>query len=394
MERETTNKVHETADVVVIGGGPAGSAAALRLARHRLHVIQLERRIFASAHNDTLRSGEGLIPRTRRELDLLGIDTTTAPYLLTQIDRVRTRWLDGTRTEDHIRTRGGIQMIDRGRFDHHLFTVAQRAGVDGRQGWRVHAFHRDRRGRIAGVLAQAPDGRLHEIGAPIVVDAGGHNALSLRELDLRIAAPDGDFFAMALYFDHMADVRPGLWEMHLFDPDDMTIVQITQLGPQLVRCGLGTTMRSKQARERGPEAYFWARLQHAPGLLRRLQNSQMVQRPWVRGAIGYRVRDVVFDGLLLIGDAAGYVNPLFGDGIYRALRSAKHAATTVAAACRHGDCSRTRLAAYARRHAAAACINWCEQQLVRGMYRHNRILNNMGQINLIRQTLFNGLLSS
>lgn len=394
MQPEVAAEVGEAAEVVVIGGGPAGSAAALRLARCGRHVVQLERRVFGASSNDALRSGEGLIPRTRRELADLGLDSRRAPWALTQVERVRTRWLDGTRTDDRIGDRGGIVMIDRECFDQHLFAAARTAGVDGRQGWRARALCRDDRGRVRGVIAQGPDDRLHEIRAAVVIDAGGRNALAIRELDLREREPDGDFFAMAMYFDRVAGVQPGVWEMHLFDPAAMTVVQITQLGANLVRCGLGTTMHLKQAAERDPQQFFWRRLHRAPGLVQRLAASRPVQRPWVRAALGFRVRDVVFDGLVLIGDATGYVNPLFGDGIYRALRTAKHAAATIEHALQQGACTRARLTPYARRHAAANCVGWCERHIVRGMYRHSYVVNNVGQMRVVRNALLRGLLGS
>jgi flavin-dependent dehydrogenase len=385
----------ESADVIVIGGGPAGSATALRLARQGMHVIQLERRVFLAPHNDRLRSGEGLIPRAGRELAALGIDMASAPWVLSHVQQLRLAWPDGTRMRESITQYGGIVQIDRERFDYELFCAACRAGVDGREGWRARRFYRDSQGRVAGVLAQAPGGRaLHAIRARVVIDAGGRNALAFREYNLRVPDPRGDFFAMAMFFDQVADLAPGVWEMHLFDPHQLTVVQLSQLAAGLVRCGLGTTQQAQRAGSRGPQAFFWERIQHSPELTRRLAHSRVIHRPFVRASIGYRVRQAVFDGLLLAGDAAGYLNPLFGDGIVRALWSARHAATTVAAGLRTGDLSRAGLQRYARLLVARDTIDWAVKGCILRLHSYPRMLSYIGRCDPIRRALLAALLRS
>jgi len=215
---------------------------------------------------------------------------------------------------------GGILQIDRGAFETELLNAARRACVDVGVGWRVRKLHRASNGGVAGAVVQSPGDRSpYLIRASMIIDASGHNALSFREFDVCSADPVHDFFAVVLFFSAVAELLPGVWETHLFNASRLAVVQRSQLTPGITRCGLG--MRGPIARGRldHPEAIFWASIQSAPELARRLQNSQMVRRPYIRPAISYRVRQVTFDGLLLVGDAAGYLNPLFGDGILRGL---------------------------------------------------------------------------
>ena len=387
------NSSAEQADVVVVGGGPAGSAVALRLARQNARVVQLERRVFLDPHNDPIRSGEGLVPGTVRELAALGIDAGAPPWLLSRVQQVRVCWLDGAWTREEIAGRGGIVQIDRELFDYHLFRAAGQAGADGRQGWSARRLYRDGRGRVAGVVAQPPgDHPPQLIRAPIVVDAGGRNALTIRELDLRVQGAGCDFFAISMFFDQVAGLDPGVWEMHLFDPQRMTVVQLSRLRDGLVRCGLGTAQQVKNAARCDSQSFFWARVRHSPDLARRLAGSQVVRRPFVRACLGYEVRQAAFDGLLLVGDAAGYLNPLFGDGILRALTMARHAAATISAALRSGDCSCAGLAAYARWRTAMGRVDRLARGLIQGAYRHPRTLDRFGRLRLVHHALFAALL--
>lgn len=383
----------DSADVIVIGGGPAGSAAALHLARHDLAVVLLERQSASASCRDRLRSGEGLIPRTLRELAELGIATHSSPWILSHIQQVRTVWPSGAFTTNAIGRLGGIIQIDRALFEDELRRAAGRAGVDVRLGWRARRFYRTPDQRIAGVIAQPPDGQPARIlHAPIVVDASGRNALSFREFDLRVGDAAGDFCTVVMFFDQVAGLQREVWELHLFGARSLNVVQLSQLEPGIVRCGLGVSRSLQLRAPRRSHDLFWSQMAQHPALAHRLRHSQLVRRPYVRAGIGYRVRQVTFDGLLLVGDAAGYVNPLFGDGILRALCTAKQAAATVTAAVRRGDCTRWGLASYERRHAVRDCFDALLLGGLRGISRRPNLLMRLSSIGGLRYALFTALL--
>src|SRR5688572_10494493 len=113
----------EQADGVVIGAGPAGSAAAVRLARHGLHVIQVERRDMRT-DGDPWRSGEGVLPSTMRALDGLNAGGDRS-WILNRADKVRIRWPNGDVTVDRFPSGRAIHTIDRARFDAELWQAAK-----------------------------------------------------------------------------------------------------------------------------------------------------------------------------------------------------------------------------------------------------------------------------
>jgi flavin-dependent dehydrogenase len=141
-----------------------------------------------------------------------------------------------------------------------------------------------------------------------------------------------------------------------------------------------------------PHDWFWERIQRNPSLARRLWHSQILRRPYIRACGGYRVCQVTFDGLVLVGDAAGYLHPLMGDGILRALCSAKQAAAAVARALRQGNCSRAGLARYERWHMLRNRFDALGTRLVRQLATHPDLLTRFGKLGMVRYALFTALL--
>lgn len=381
----------ERADVVVVGGGPAGSAAALRLARQGRHVVQLERRRFGGPGADRWRSGEGILPATQMALRRLGLTAADGGWAGQPAHRVKIRWPAGDVTVDHFSHGRCILALDREAFDRALWQRAAGAGADGREGWRVERLVLDG-ATVTGVQARAPDGALVEIAARLVVDAGGRNAPSIAQLDLRRPEIGDDFVAVVLFFDNVPAFDADAWEMHFFDPDAPKVMQGARLTGTVVRFALGTYLRYKQGRRLTPEAFFWSEAQAYPALEARLRAGTPVAPPYARARLAYGTASLSRAGLLLIGDAAGYLNPILGDGILAALRSAELAAAVAARAFSRGEFSRDVLGVYERRWRRERALHRAIGHLLIAGFGRPSLVDRIGHHTWLRRSLLGMLL--
>lgn len=378
---------HERCDAVVIGGGPAGSAATLRLARAGLHVIQLERR---SAVGENLRSGEALLPRTLAEINALDVDWDALGCQLGAVRHLLVHWRNGRTTHDPFPSETTLRLIDRDRLDDGLLHAAHHSGADVRRGWQVLHLTQAANGSFNGVVARAKDGSRRRIAARLVLDAGGRNARSITQLDLREPIGDLRFMAVTLYLDHVPDVRPDQWEMHFWGRSHLAVMQLTQLRSGLVRCGLGVSLRRRPALR--PLALFWHLLRQHPALERRLGSGREVHPPFTCAIVAYNVRRIAFPGLLLLGDATGYISPVLGDGVWSALRSAAIADDIARAAFATGDVSLRQLRPYEQQWRAARRVrSLVARSLLQG-YQHPRLLAAPAYVAPLRQMLLGALL--
>ncbi len=392
MQQETGQPIAQrvACDVVVIGGGPAGSAAALRLASKGWHVIQLERRRFHAPGCARWRSGEGLPPAAQHALAQLGIEVP-GRWATNTIRRLMLRWPSGRVTHNRFGASRAITMIERESLDAALFEAARAAGVDGRVGWSVRQLLQNHAGAFHGVLATDPAGATTHITTRLVIDAGGRNARSITQLGLCRPLPGPQFLVVTLLLECLPDVEPDCWEMHLFG-SPLHVLQITPLAPDVIGCGLGAPLRCRLPGQR-PESFFWDRVSQDERLSRRLRQARQIERPWTRARLAYRVQPLALPGLMLIGDASGYVSPLLGDGVWSALRSAEIAADVAGRALRMGDVSASRLMEYSRRWTAARRARTLINRLLLHSVEYPRLLEAGASRPAARRLFLRGLLA-
>jgi len=290
----------ERFDTIVMGAGPAGSTTAFRLARAGVRVLLLDRARFPRDKP----CGGGLTYRAVRQLPV-----SVDPVVEDVVDRFELGFRYGSRFE-----RGGegplVLMTQRRRLDAHLAAEAAGAGADFRDGAKVDSLELGENGatvRFDGTAA----------AAPVVIGADGVNGVSARALGVR-GRRHGVALEGNVSYVHAREERwrgravvelgavPGgyAWVFPKGDHVNVGVGGWESEGPRL-----------REHLERACSAYGLP-----SGRLAGVRGYRLPMRRPGEGAARGRV--------LLVGDAAGLVDPLSGDGIYEALVSARIAADT------------------------------------------------------------------
>lgn len=368
------------AEVIIVGGGPAGSALAVHLARRKRRVLLLEGRDFSRPRAADMRSGEVLSPGGQQEIAQLGLPPDQGNWRLIPFDRLRHSWPNGRITLDPLPSGLQFWQTDRGCFDRAMFGLARDAGAEVRDGCRVSNLLRDESGAVCGVLTKAGDQAGQELRAPIVVDASGRRSALLARLKLK--EPEREFRRIALvcFYEYMPGCTPGVWEQH-FLPAYNTVLKGSIMREGLYRFSFETDLafRDDFAARYGkqtPHAMVLAMLKAAsPLLYERFLAARPMSYSVAYAPIGYRVNPITHDGMLMVGDAAGYLDPSTGQGIEFALRTARLAAASIEHALIAKDYRREQFAPYleGRRREIHKAMNWLRLYL--RMSRQRPLLN-------------------
>jgi geranylgeranyl reductase family protein len=326
--------------VVVVGAGPAGAAAAHATASRGIRTILLER----ARHPREKVCGEGCTPRAVRNLERMGL----LGSLESQGAQVSHAFLVSPggielHTPLPARVHGGKALVvPRAALDARLVDRAVRSGAELREQVRVESVQSHDRG--IRVLCRG-----HEpIDADVVIGCDGMPSVVRKSLGAAAFSPRQHAFAMRGIFENV-DLR---------HPEALTIVWDRRVLPAYGwvfplpggRANVGIGLRTDKLREHdaGLPAIF-DRFLDSPRLRTMLRHARINGRAKGHGLpMTSRWGRVVFDRAILAGDAAGFVNPLTGEGIEYALESGELAGEIAAAAASRGDFSVAGLLPYAR----------------------------------------------
>jgi digeranylgeranylglycerophospholipid reductase len=317
----------EQADVVVVGGGPAGLIAAREAAGAGRDVILLER---DRAIGSPVRCGEGVGSRGLSEF----ISPDGASWVARRITRVIFWAPDGTvvRVAD-----GDVgYILDRSRFEPALAAEAGGAGAEIRVGTEAVALERRDNGWRVAVRGPRGDGA---IDARIVIAADGVEALAARWAGLDTRVPARDMESCAQYVVSNIAFDPDAIYLHFghrVAPGGYAWIFPKSVG--VANVGLGIVA----LRADGRPARAWL-----DDYMARFFPGGVTTGYTVGGVIVHpTIKRTVTDGLLVCGDAAHMVNPLSGGGIVNAMKAGRLAARTAVSALVAGDTSASRLQTY------------------------------------------------
>jgi flavin-dependent dehydrogenase len=332
-------------DVVVIGGGPAGSTVATLLAQQGVRVELFERERFPRFH-----IGESLIPETYWVLKRLNMLPKMQASHFVKKYSVQFVNASGKLSapfyfwDNKPHECSQTWQVVRSEFDQMLLQNAREHGASAHEGVRVVdvIFDGD---RAAGVTIREEDGTRREVRAKVVVDASGQAGLIQNRLRLRVWDPVLNKGAIWTYWEgayrdtgrdegatmvlQTADRNGWFW----YIPQHNNIVSVGVVAPFDYlfknRGSYGQTYEEE--------------VERCPAVKERVAPGKRVTGYFATKDYSYRATRVAGDGWVMVGDAWGFLDPLYSSGVFLALKSGELAADTIVEGLKIGDTSAAQL---------------------------------------------------
>jgi menaquinone-9 beta-reductase len=319
-------------DVVITGAGPAGAVAATVLARAGARVALVDRATFPRPKlcGDTLNPGSlALLMRQR----MAGPVAETGLRIDGMIVTGRGVTIDG-RYPDGLHGRAVVRRD----LDWWLVQDAMRAGASFEPG--VHAAaplvsSQSGRPLVQGIAVSRPGGARGEIRGTVTIAADGRHSTLAFALGLARHPASPRRWAVGAYFtDVVMPAGASLGEMHIRPGRYIGVAPVPGGATNvcLVRGAVGGAREFSQ-----PAALLLQELRADPMLRERFAGARLEGAPVVLGPLAVDATAAAApDGLLLAGDAAGFIDPMTGDGLRFAIRGGELAALAALEALEHG----------------------------------------------------------
>lgn len=353
------------ADVGIIGGGPAGSSMAGYLAKAGLDCIVFERELFPRPH-----VGESFVPSSTRVFQDLGFLETMeasrfphkygAVWTSTGSEQTYHHDWDGLHADGFAdirfeeRDQPGIHQkhtyhVDRGKFDNLLLQHANRLGARVVEGVHVRGADFDDDGVTMRVAIGRKD---FTFRVRMVVDASGRQTFTGKHRKWRIHDPVFDQYALHTWF--------GGYDRSSFSPDAsfrdyiyVHFLPITNswlwqipITDDITSLGVVTQKRHFKGSRASRQQFFWDSVGSRPELREGLQRAEQLRPLTEEADYSYAIKQLTDDRLVLVGDAARFVDPIFSTGVSIALSCSRFAHPQVIRAVESGDFSRATFQPY------------------------------------------------
>ncbi|MCU1265852.1 MAG: glucose-inhibited division protein [Acidobacteria bacterium] len=340
-------EINTNFDVIVMGGGPAGSTVAGILAREGRKVVLFEKERFPRHH-----IGESLMTDTYFTFQRMGLleKLKQSPFVRKYSVQFANPAGKESRPfyffEANHHESAVTWQVTRAQFDLLLLEHAAEQGTTVYQETQVKQvlFDGD---RAYGVVARMTDGSLQEFYAPVIVDATGQTAMLSNKFGWRVRDPKLKKAVLYTYFKgahREPDLNGGAtlvlrtplgsngWFWYIPQENDITSVGVVADPEYLV-----------QGRGQDLAKIFFEEVEKVESVRRRVANAERTDKIYSILDYSYRSKNFAGDGFILIGDAYGFLDPIYSSGVLLALKMAELAADSIHDAFKNNDFSGARL---------------------------------------------------
>ena len=345
---------HHTYDTIVIGGGPAGSTVATLVAEQGYRVLLLER-----ATTPQFKIGESLIPATYWTFKRLGMLEKLRASHFPQKYSVQfySRTGKGSTPFYFFQTNPHESAVTwqvlRSEFDEMLLDNAKEKGVEVRRGVGVRevVFEGD---TATGVVTQSVNGSRETLHATIIVDSTGQRSLIGRQLNLNTIEPNLKMASLFTHYEgghrdegidegatlilHTEEKDSWFWSIPL--PYNRTSIGVVGELDYLLQ-----NRRDADGRL-DTQKIFNEELEKCAPLKQRLEGAKQLLPIQTTKDFSYRASRIAGNNWVLVGDAFGFLDPVYSTGLFLALKSGEMAADVIIEAFRKDDFSEAQLGSF------------------------------------------------
>ncbi len=338
-------------DAIIIGGGPAGASAAAILAEKGHRALVLEREKFPRYH-----IGESLLPFTYEPLQRLGLVEKMKQSQFVKKYSVQFVSPSGKASQPFYffnrydrDTVAQTWQVVRSEFDEMVLNNARDKGAMVREEMDVQQLLKEGE-RVVGVRARSKDGKTEEFRAPMTLDCTGKESFSAVRNGWRVADPLLKKFAVWTYYKGAKrdkDIDEGAttvafvpekgWFWYIPQHNDMVSVGVVAEGKYLTR---DSVKDLGQIFAREVEQNLWIK--------EYLSHGKQVGPFYITNEFSFHSKYCASEGLLLVGDALCFLDPVFSSGLMLAMKSGVMAAELVSDSIKANDFSPARFTEYGR----------------------------------------------